>query len=320
MPELPEVETMVRGLRPALAGRVLADVRVLDPFLLQGCGAEEFERRARGAEVIRVDRRGKWVVVSLATRRGVIVIQPRMTGQFRLVPPDRPEHVRLTFHPEGATTTVWFCDNRRLGKIAWYAGPDEAEDAFGRSHGPDALEITRDELGVRLRRTTRGIKPTLMDQKVLAGIGNIYADEILFRSRLHPERPSHSLSRDEVGRLHEAIPAILAEAIAANGSSFDAGYRTVLGLEGGFLAQNAVYGRGGEPCPGCGGPVLKTKIAGLIGRPTHFCPSCQPPKPKRGRGALNHRARRAGEQVAEAVARRDVARRGLRLAERPGFG
>jgi formamidopyrimidine-DNA glycosylase len=283
MPELPEVETMVRGLRPALAGRVLAEVRVLDPFLLQGCGAEEFEARARGAEVVRVDRRGKWVVVSLAGRRGVIVIQPRMTGQFWLVPPDRPGHVRLTLHPAGTTATVWYCDNRRLGKIAWYAGPVEAEGAFGKSHGPDALEITRDELGARLKRTTRGIKPTLMDQKVLAGIGNIYADEILFRSRLHPERPSHSLSGDEVGRLHGAIPEVLTEAIAANGSSFDAGYRTVLGLEGGFLTQNAMYGRGGEPCPSCGGPVLKTKIAGLIGRPTHFCPSCQPRKPKRGR-------------------------------------
>jgi formamidopyrimidine-DNA glycosylase len=285
MPELPEVETMVRGLRPALAGRLLAEVRVVDPFLLQGCGAEEFEGKVRGAEVVRVVRRGKWVVVVLADHRGVVVIQPRMTGQFWLVPPERPEHVRLTLHPGGADATVWFCDNRRLGKIAWYAGPDEAEGAFGRSHGPDALEITRDELGVRLKRTTRGIKPTLMDQKVLAGIGNIYADEILFRSRLHPERPSHSLSGDEVGRLHAAIPEVLDEAISANGSSFDGGYRTVLGLEGGFLTRNAMYGRGGEPCPACGGPVLKTRIAGLIGRPTHFCPSCQPRKPKRrGRG------------------------------------
>ena len=92
-----------------------------------------------------------------------------------------------------------------------------------------------------------------MDQKVLAGIGNIYADEILFRSRLHPERPASGLSKAEVGRLHAAIGAVLAEAIAAEGSSFDAGYRTVLGLEGGFLAQNAMYGRGGQPCPACGG-------------------------------------------------------------------
>jgi formamidopyrimidine-DNA glycosylase len=115
-----------------------------------------------------------------------------------------------------------------------------------------------------------------MDQKVLAGVGNIYADEILFQSRIHPERPASALTPDEHRRLHAAIGDVLARAIAAEGSSFDAGYRTVLGLEGGFLAQNAMYGRGGQPCPGCGGPILKTKIAGLIGRPTHYCPICQP--------------------------------------------
>ena len=93
------------------------------------------------------------------------------------------------------------------------------------------------------------------------------------------------LSAEEVDRLHPAIAVVLAEAIAAEGSSFDAGYRTVLGLEGGFLARNAMYGRGGEPCPACGGAILKTRIAGLIGRPTHFCPACQPLRPtRRSRG------------------------------------
>ena len=133
------------------------------------------------------------------------------------------------------------------------------------------------------RRTARGIKPTLMDQKVLAGIGNIYADEVLFRSRLHPERPASSLSKSEVDRLHQAIGKVLAEAIEAEGSSFDAGYRTVLGLEGGFLAQNAMYGRGGQPCPSCSGPIVKAKIAGLVGRPTHYCPNCQVLTPIRAR-------------------------------------
>jgi formamidopyrimidine-DNA glycosylase len=279
MPELPEVETMVRGLRPALDGRTLRDVRVHDPFLLQGCGAEEFERRGRGAVVNGVERRGKWVVIALGERRGMIVIQPRMTGSFWLVSPARPEHVRLTFHPDGTIPTIWYCDNRRLSKIAWYPDAEEAGRAFERSHGPDALAIARDDLAARLARTTRGIKPTLMDQKVLAGIGNIYADEILFRSRIHPERVASSLSKAEIDRLHTAIGAVLAEAIAAEGSSFDAGYRTVLGLEGGFLTSNAMYGRTGAPCPGCGQPVQKTRITGLIGRFTYFCPKCQPLKP-----------------------------------------
>lgn len=281
MPELPEVETMVRGLRPALEGRTVRAVTVHDAFLLQNCVAAEFERRVVGARVERIDRRGKWVVILLGDDRGVIVIQPRMTGGFWLVPPERPEHVRLTFRLEGTDRAVWYCDNRRLGKIAWYADVDEAGRAFARSHGPDALSIGRDDLSDRLARTSRAIKPTLMDQKVVAGIGNIYADEILFGARVHPERPSSTLARDEVGRLHATIATVLEAAILAEGSSFDAGYRTVLGLEGGFLARNAMYGRGGQPCPSCNAPVLKTRIAGLAGRPTHYCPACQPLKPSR---------------------------------------
>lgn len=288
MPELPEVETMVRGLRPALEGRLISQITVHDPFLLQGVKAEEFEHRVGGASVRRVDRRGKWVVIDLGDDRGTIVIQPRMTGGFWLVTPARPEHIRLTFGMGESGGSVWFCDARRLGKIAWYKGTESAEAAFARSQGPDALEIEVADLASRLSKTARGIKPTLMDQKILAGIGNIYADEVLFRSRLHPERPSSGLTKAEVGRLHRAIGEVLAEAIEAEGLTFDAGYRTVLGLEGGFLAKNAMYGRGGQPCPACSGPILKDKILGLLGRPTHYCPRCQVFKPsrprKRGRG------------------------------------
>ena len=275
MPELPEVETMVRGLKPALEGRTIAEAVMVDPFLLQGCSRDDFESWVGGAKVRSVTRRGKWVVIDLSSARGTIVIQPRMTGGFRLAEPNRPEHIRLLFHLVDPGKSVWFCDPRRLGKVAWYPDETTTEAAFARSHGPDALVITLENLGGRLGRTTRGIKPTLMDQKVLAGIGNIYADEVLFRSRIHPERPASTLNQTEIARLHAAIGSVLAEAILAEGSSFDAGYRTVLGLEGGFLSQNAMYGRGGQPCPGCSGPVSKVKIAGLIGRPTHYCPTCQ---------------------------------------------
>jgi formamidopyrimidine-DNA glycosylase len=295
MPELPEVETMVRGLRPALEGKKIRSLKVVDPFLLQGCTARGLEGRAKGAGVERVGRRGKWVAIALGGDRGLIVIQPRMSGGFWLLPPDREGHIRLTFHVDGSPETVWYCDQRRLGKISWYPDAEKAEEAFGRSHGPDALEISREELASRLAGTGRGIKPTLMDQKVLAGIGNIYADESLFRARLHPERPARGLTAVEVGRLHEAIRTVLAEAIAAEGSSFDAGYRTVLGLEGGFLAQNAMYGRGGQPCPSCRKPILKTKIAGLVGRPTYYCPSCQR-APRGGRGP-GPSGRKTGDRV-----------------------
>ena len=275
MPELPEVETMVRGLRPALSGRTVHRLEVLDPTLLQGCTAGQLARRGRGATVVGVTRRGKWVVLELAGDRGIIVIQPRMTGGFWLVEPGRPDHIRLVFHVDKPQATVWYCDTRRLGKVCWFPGSEAAAGAFARSHGPDALEIDRDDLAGRLARTNRGIKPTLMDQKVLAGIGNIYADETLHRARIHPERPAATLTLEEIHRLHRAIGEVLATAIELEGSSFDAGYRTVLGLEGGFLAQNSVYGRQDQPCRTCEGPILKTKIAGLIGRPTYYCPACQ---------------------------------------------
>lgn len=275
MPELPEVETMVRGLQGSLPGRTLRRLEIRDPSLLQGCTAAVLSRRARGGTIAGVGRRGKWVVIEFRGDRGIIVIQPRMTGGFWLIEPDRPEHIRLAFHLEKPDATIWYCDARRLGKVSWYRDADGAEAAFGRSHGPDALRIDRDDLAARLARTSRGIKPALMDQKVLAGIGNIYADETLHRAGIHPERPSSSLSPAEIARLHRAIGEILSTAIELEGSSFDAGYRTVLGLEGGFLAQNSVYGRENQPCPTCAGPIRKTRITGLIGRPTYYCPACQ---------------------------------------------
>jgi formamidopyrimidine-DNA glycosylase len=281
MPELPEVETMVRGIRPALVDRVIDALKVHDPFLLQGVTAQEFERRASGALVRRVDRRGKWVVIDLADDRGIIVIQPRMSGGFRFVSSNQPEHIRLTFLMRGSGESVHFFDVRRLGKVTWYSDREAAETAFGKSHGPDALEIEADDLAKRISGTTRGIKPTLLDQKILAGVGNIYADEILFHSGIHPERPASELSRAEIHRIHQAIGRVLAEAINAEGSSFDTRYRTVLGRKGGYLERNAVYGRGGKPCLTCSGPILKAKIAGLVGRPTHYCPNCQVLKPSK---------------------------------------
>jgi formamidopyrimidine-DNA glycosylase len=220
-------------------------------------------------------------VFTLAGDRGLIVIQPRMTGTFWLVEPARPEHIRLTFRLAKSDTRIWYCDARRLGRIQWFRSPEAAASAFARSHGPDALEIGAEELKERLSRTRRGIKPALMDQKVLAGIGNIYADEILFAARLHPQRVAASLSRGELARLHAAIAKILTAAISAEGSSFDGGYRTVLGLEGGFLAENSAYGRVALPCRDCGQPIEKTRIQGLLGRPTYLCPSCQPLRPRR---------------------------------------
>jgi formamidopyrimidine-DNA glycosylase len=225
--------------------------------------------------VSEVSRRGKWVVMTLAPHGDIIVIQPRMTGGFWLKRPDRPDHIRLVFHLQKRHTMVWYCDIRRLGRITWYGDSAEAQRAFDCSHGPDALAITSGELAERLMRTRRAVKPALMDQKVLAGIGNIYADEVLHHARIHPERCSAALAPAEVRRIHAGLREVLSLAITLEGSSFDAGYRTVLGEEGGFLGQNAVYGRENLPCPRCSEPIRKTRFTGLIGRSTYYCPRCQ---------------------------------------------
>ena len=292
MPELPEVETMVRGLRPVLQGRRLVGIRILDPLLLSAGKRELVEQATLGASVRAVSRRGKWVVIDLGSIRGSIVIQPRMTGGFWLVPPDRPDHVRLLFEVKGRREPVWFCDTRRLGRLAWYRDAAEMEAAIARSQGPDALEISALVLGERLKRTSRAIKPAIMDQKVVSGIGNIYADEILHAARIHPQTVASRLKPAEVSRIHECMVEVLRAAIAAEGSSFDAGYRTVLGQEGGFLTQNAVYGREGEPCKRCGRGVTRTRFPGLLGRSTYFCGSCQPARrrTREGRGGLNNLA------------------------------
>lgn len=274
MPELPEVETMVRGLRPALTGARLRNVEILDPFLIHGSTPDDIVKGLIDQDVKAIHRRGKWVLLELASGP-VLVIEPRMTGGFWLVPPDRPEHARVVFHTSVAPYRIWFCDTRRLGRIRLYANLAEAGASIAKSQAEDALIISLDTLAGRLKKTSRPIKPTLMDQKIVSGVGNIYADEILFASRVHPEQPAVTLKPAQVQLIHKHMSVILNRAIEAEGTSFDAGYRTVLGLEGGFLAINAMYGHGGEPCPACQTPIVKTQITGLANRPTHFCPKCQ---------------------------------------------
>ncbi|MBI1323414.1 DNA-formamidopyrimidine glycosylase [bacterium] len=283
MPELPEVETMVRGLRPVLEGATVRGTEVIDPFLLRDTTAEAIDLAFAGAPISEVRRRGKWVLV-LSKRGPVLVIEPRMTGGFRIVEHDRPDHIRFRFLIDRPPGGVSFCDTRRLGRIRLFPDFGTASAKIAESLAEDALEIDCGLLSSRLSRTGRPIKPALMDQKIVAGIGNIYADEILYEARVHPERPASKLKKKDFEAIHAAIGRVLKVAIEAEGSSFDVDYRTVMGGEGGFLAINAMYGHEGEPCPACGTPVKKVRIAGLANRPTHYCPVCQKaPGQKSGR-------------------------------------
>jgi formamidopyrimidine-DNA glycosylase len=274
MPELPEVETMVRGLRSVLEGRRIVAVRVLDTLLLERVTRAKYERSLRGQIVDRVWRRGKWVVFETAGGHST-VIQPRMTGGFRAGMDERPEHGRIHFRIDGPHRHVWYCDTRRLGRVSLVDQEGLAEKLSADHHGPEATNITVAELAGALAGVRRPIKAALLDQKLVSGIGNIYADECLFEARIHPERRAEDLTGDEVKRLCRAIHRIINLAIRLQGTTMR-NYFNVFGEPGSFQDRHRVYGREQEPCTRCGTRIVRANILGLIGRSTHYCPACQP--------------------------------------------
>jgi formamidopyrimidine-DNA glycosylase len=276
MPELPEVESLVRVLRPALRGKHLAEVIVQDRRVLE-TSPQRLRRGLRGRRIDDVDRRGKWILVTLDSGNSLL-IQLRMTGQVRLVPPEGDNHVRLEFHlAEGGR--FWYSDTRCLGRVALLRPHDLADRLSPAHQGPDALEITPAELVRRLKATSRNIKSALLDQRVVAGIGNIYADESLHAAGLHPETHANRLSHAEVRRLRRAFRRILRSAIANGGSTLrDGRYQSAQGGNGTYQHRHRVYGREGEPCRRCATPIARKRIHGLINRSSYFCPQCQPPR------------------------------------------
>jgi len=255
MPELPEVETMVRGLRPHVVGKAITAVEVSDAKL--ACLRSALSVPAR---VQSLDRRGKHVLFDLGDR--VLVIHPRMSGRL-LWGKRKPGRVRLSLRfREGA---VHFVDPRRLGTV-------EVVPEFSHVLGPEPLGDLS-WLPAGLRSSRMPVKLWLMDQKKIAGIGNIYASEILFRAGVDPRRAAGSLSRRETKRLEQAIPAILDEAIACCGTTLADGlYRGANGEIGAFSGELSVYGREREPCLRCEAQIERIVLGG---RGTYFCPGCQ---------------------------------------------
>lgn len=274
MPELPEVETLVRVLRPALRGKHLAKVIVQDRRVLE-TSPQALRRGLRGRRIDDVRRRGKWILVNLDSD-DCLLIQLRMTGQVRLVPPEGNNHVRLEFQlVEG--DRFWYSDTRCLGRVALLKPMALAERLSAAHQGPDALSVSPTELSRRLKATSRTIKATLLDQRVVAGIGNIYADESLHAAGLHPETPANRLSPVQVRRLRRAFRRILRSAVEKGGSTLgDGRYQSAQGTAGKFQQQHRVYGREGEPCHRCGTAIARKRIRGLINRSCYFCPTCQP--------------------------------------------
>lgn len=271
MPELPEVETVTRGLRAALVGHVIAGVEVRRARSLVPPDAEGFVRRLTGRRVTAARRRGKWILLPLDSG-DTLVAHLRMTGQLVLSdsPPADP-YVRVLFTLDDGRY-LRFSDQRKFGRL-WLTADSEA---LVGDLGPEPLgeSFTVAWLREHLRGRRRRIKSLLLDQHFLAGLGNIYTDESLWRAGVHPLRRADGLTDVEVERLHGAIRAVLREAIATGGTTLSDGmYRRADGEAGGFVVRLAVYGRKGEPCPRCGTPIERIRVAQ---RGTHFCPRCQP--------------------------------------------
>ena len=276
MPELPEVETMRRCIA-AVVGSRIGDLRRpksrLQPITIEPRLAE-FRRRVKGRRIVALGRVGKRVVLALDSGDR-IVLEPRMSGLILLRDAPDEEHLRLVFHVSGARARrILFWDQRGLG-VARLVSPAQFAHYYGAGKvGPDALDITPAALRQRLRPSARAIKVALLDQRAVAGIGNLYASEILHRAGIHPALSCNRLRPAHWRRLHAAMQEVLAEAIDHQGSTLrDGTYRIGRNEPGSYQLCHRVYQRAGQACLRC----AKGRIVRIVQaqRATFFCPSCQ---------------------------------------------
>ena len=277
MPELPEVQTVVTTLRPRLLGRRFVAVRV-GPHDVVCPPGTDLPARLTGRRVSDLTRRGKRIVFTLDDGCR-FYIHLGMTGQLLLAAPGTAAlshtHLEVELGPadgmkvenDASVERLRFRDPRRFGGV-WWLGPDEPAD---RGMGPEPLTLRPAVLLRRLGRTSRAVKVALLDQALVAGLGNIYVDESLFLARIHPLRRACDLTAGEVGRLSRAVKATLRKAIRHRGSTLR-DYRDADGNAGGFQSLHRVYDRAGRPCRKCRTPVERIVLGG---RSTHFCPKCQ---------------------------------------------
>ncbi|MFO0964266.1 MAG: bifunctional DNA-formamidopyrimidine glycosylase/DNA-(apurinic or apyrimidinic site) lyase [Gemmataceae bacterium] len=271
MPELPEVETVVRDLRPLLVGRRIGGV-----FAGRRALRRPFQSRWRslllGRTVRAVDRRGKWIRIDLEGR--FLLVHLGMTGQFTVVSSGekRQDHTHVVFGLDDGGRELRFRDVRRFGSVTFFPDAAAVESFFSVCGlGPEPWDVDAAYWRERLARARRCLKAVLLDQTVVAGVGNIYADESLFEAKLDPRLRACDLKTRPAERLRQAIVRVLERAIGLRGSSIR-DYVGGSGLQGGFQREFRVYGRDGEPCLRCRTPIAGIRLAG---RSTHFCPKCQ---------------------------------------------
>jgi formamidopyrimidine-DNA glycosylase len=277
MPELPEVETMVRGIRPHVEGARIQSVIEppcsCRPILVEP-GFEAMNRQVRGLIIEKVFRRAKRVVLQLESGAG-FVIEPRMTGLMLVEDPPDVGHLRVQWNLQraGKKRPLWFWDRRGLGTVRLLA-PDPLK--LWLTDGPlgrDALEMSARDWMAALSKTSREVKVALLDQRLAAGIGNLYASEILHRAGISPYTPASRISKVRAGRLFESVQTVLLAAIEHEGSTLSDGtYRNALNQAGSYQNAHRVYDREGEPCPQCATAIRRIVQAQ---RSTFFCPRCQ---------------------------------------------
>jgi formamidopyrimidine-DNA glycosylase len=261
VPELPEVETVVRTLAPKLTGRRIIDARFSSRHVVRQ-KFSALRNRVRDQLVKSVARHGKFIVLTLD--EGVLAIHLGMTGKLLLDAEPGP-YARAIFELDRGLLV--YDDIRHFGRIEWSAQLPERAAALG----PDALNISSEDFRQLLKTRRSRVKPLLLNQRFLRGMGNIYTDEALFEARIHPRAIAASLSKERAGRLHRAMVDILSTAIRLKGSSIS-DYVDADGQRGSFQQQHQVYGRAGEPCLICGTPIRRIVVGQ---RGTHYCPKCQ---------------------------------------------
>ena len=274
MPELPETETIARDLDAAVSGSRITGARITKDDVLREVTPAELGRRTAGATIVRAWRRAKLVVIDLSTGDR-LVVQPRFTGALLIdaggLPPAERRYSTLELSLDDGRS-LHYRDIRRLGTVALMSPTRFEQYAGGLGVEPLDRAFTGAHLSALLGASRQAVKRVLMDQRRVAGVGNIYANEALWRARLHPARPARDVTRIEARRLRDSIVGVLREAIAARGTSFR-DYRDATGARGGLAERLAAYGRAGQPCMRCGAVLIGTHE--VDGRSTVLCARCQ---------------------------------------------